>query len=925
MINTAKYFALLENLKFNKALANKANNANNFETPDALASNLLILQKYANLEVDQQLQELCVEYQLTAEQKSTIDPGIEPTISYIVRLQHVLYSITKNINFHSDAKEDLISVAHLKLCIQATQELSYYSLRCQLHEDFYKSPIFHEAQGKVKANPSLLLLSIQFFVNLLPIRQFHIANSMELVQRDLLAAIMSLRVQEDSEHLDKAISYLWQQESKSDFFRHILLLKATPLCTPLAKLLHHQLLRKLNSPQGFGSFVDALQQTPNVSPTRNAEIVANIVARKGFSQLAQQKMILQVLEYCKFYLQDADKMCAGILTLRRLYDLNETNQKQIEEILSNDWKTLTNPEDVISGLILMDHQELCNCILFWQQLFCSSSVACLPSNLLIPYLPLLLQLYDSLPLELPATSQLSGIISRCLDNRDREKELPEILKRLFAWEIEEEPPWKCLHPRILILPSANSNQVEVKVAHKDHQADHDMGRILPGLLVSSSHHSLTCNVFLALLGFMGSQLRETKPLSRVDFISSETELKDFLHSKYQLKLDLLIALNQMVAHQPLRAQLALHTKEFLLILKDLLLNRSEEQETTDQILLLVLNLLQELLEGSEDIRLSESSTELKEQLQQLAGQSSNPLIQQSVQSLLTLIKGAWRPSEAVKIQPFQKARSLIEEKQSHLQVYGIQMIMDLLKKRDPATMAQGHLIIALALTTLKDKESYTFLNCVRLFVSLVHVMESEVLDKLSDEYLSDTAELDYRLVVGEAILKVAQELGPLCYRYKAVLLNCFMHGSRSHVPEFRMSAFANLAQLCRLLAYQVQNFFQELLQLVNNELSTGGYVPAKRAAVLVLAELLNGMDNLLDYQEMLLPIYRLLRAIEAEESCDPQMRQHAANGLKILNEKCRQMIQSSLEENSLHKRIKVLGIKDEVSPQRKNRHILELN
>ncbi|KAI8042218.1 hypothetical protein M5D96_003520, partial [Drosophila gunungcola] len=567
------------------------NKANNSETPDALASNLLILQKYANLEVDQQLQELCVEYKLTAEQKSTIDPGIEPTISYI------------------------------------------------LHEDFYKSPIFHEVQGKFKANPSLLLLSIQLFVNLLPIRQFHIANSMELVQRDLLAAILSL---------------------------------PTPLCTSLAKLLHNQLLGKLNSPQGFGSFVDALQQTPNVSPTRNAEIVASIVARKGFTQLAQQKMILQVLEYCKFYLQDADKI----------------------------------------GLILMDHQELCNCILLWQQLFCSSSVACLPSNLLIPYLPLLLQLYDSLPLELPATAQLSGIISRCLDNRDREKELPEILKRT------------------LILPSANFNQVQAKVAHKEHQADHDMGRILPGLLVSGSHHSLTCNVFLALLGLMSNQLKEKKPLAS------------------------------------------------------------------------------ELLEGSEDIRLSESSSELKEQLQQLGGQSSNPLIQQSVQSLLTLIKGAWRPSEAV---------------------YGIQMIMDLVKKRDPATMAQGHLIIALALTTLKDKESYTFLNCVRLFVSLVHVMESEVLDKLSDEYLSDTAELDYRLVV--------------------------------------------------------QNFFQELLQLVNNELSTGGYVPSKRAAVLVLAELLNGMDNLLDYQEMLLPIYRLLRAIEAEESCDPQMRLHAANGLKILNEK----------------------------------------
>ncbi|KAH8293249.1 hypothetical protein KR018_003882 [Drosophila ironensis] len=918
MVNTAKYFALLESLKFDKSLAKEAHPQN----AGYLQDNLKVLHKYANQNWREQLHELCQEYRVTAEKEAEIGKALDPSIEYLVRLQHVIHTITRNINFHSDAKEDLISVAHLKLCIQALQELSFYSLRCQLHEDFYKSPIFQKAAGAIPQNSALLLLSIRFFVALLPIRQFHIANSMELVQRDLLAGIMSLRVLEDDPQLDAAIAYLWEQESRADFFRHVLLLKATQsLCAPLARILHQQLLEKLHSSQGFASFVEALQQTPNVSATRNAEIVAGIVARKGFSQQAQEKMIQQVLSYCSFYLQDADKLCVGVLTLRRFYDLSARNQSQIEEKLMSHWKPLTDPEDLITGLVLMDHQDLCKRILLWQQLFCSSTVACLPSNLLTRYLPLLLQLYDGLPVELPARLQISGLISRCLDNREREKELPAVLQRLFKWEVEEDPSWKCLHPRVLLLPSAESNHMQIKVAHKDYQVDHDMARILPGLLTSHNHNSLTCNVFLALLGFMVQQLRE-KSSASVDFLSSESELKDFLHSKYQLKLDLLIALNQLVAHQPLRAQLVVHTREFLVILKDLLDQPAGEEEASVHMLLLVLNLLQELLEGSEELQLSGSSSDLKEQLQRL--RSTNPLIQESVRSLLTILQGAWQPSEAVKTQPFQKARSLIEEKQSHLQVYGIQMMMDLLQKKDPATMAQSHLVIALALATLKDKESYTFLNCVRLFVALVHVMESEVLDKLGDEYLSETADLDYRLVVGEAILKVAQELGPLCYRYKAVLLNCFMHGCRSPVHEFRMSAFANLAQLCRLLAFQVHNFFEELLQLVNSELSTGSYLPSKRAAVLVLAELLNGMENLLDYQVMLLPIYRLLKAIEAEESCDPQMRQHAANGLKILNEKCRQMIQSSLEEQSLTKQIKVLGIGEEKSA-RKNRHILELN
>lgn len=164
----------------------------------------------------------------------------------------------------------------------------------------------------------------------------------------------------------------------------------------------------------------------------------------------------------------------------------------------------------------------------------------------------------------------------------------------------------------------------------------------------------------------------------------------------------------------------------------------------------------------------------------------------------------------------------------------------------------------------------------------------------------------------------------MCYRYKAVLLNCFLHGCRSPLDEFRTSAYANLAQLCRLLGYQVHSFFQELLQLVDSELSTGRYLPAKRGALLVLAELLAGMESLLDYQEMLLPIYRLLRTIEAAEECDPQMRQHAANGLKILNEKCRQLLSSDPMEQ-VQREIKVLGIKEPKEASGKRRHILELN
>ncbi|KAH8409439.1 hypothetical protein KR222_005047 [Zaprionus bogoriensis] len=924
MINTAKYFVLLENLSFEHATP-KQHKPNEQQAVCSFAANLSLLEQYVKLEVSQQLQELCAALQCDAAGIETEDP----ISCYIIRLLHVLHTLASNINFHSDAKEDLISVAHLKLCIQTTQELAYHALRQQLHPDFYRSPVFQAARcdSAQRCPPALVLLCVQLLLRLLPIRQLHIANSMELVQRDLLAAIVSLRLEQLSPaqgaQLQAALAYLWTHESKADFFRHVLLLKATPqLCAPLAKELHQLLLAKLQAAQGFGSLVAALQTADS---TRSAEIVANIVAQRGYSQRLQLRLIQQIFEYLA---QSSACCAAGVLSLRRLCELSDVNRQCIAQSLRCHWQPLTAPEDLISGLIIWEQAQLCDCLRRWQQLFCSSSVACLPSSLLVEYLPLLLQLYKQLPeTQLQARHALCDLICRCLDNRKSELELVELLQLLFKGTAD----WQSLHPRVAIVCSAQTQQLAVQVAKEQEQQleQEQVCRVLPSLLLAGNNHALSCKVFLALLSLVLQQLAEPMPAQShaIDLLSTEAELADFLQRKYQLKLELLVALDQLVWHEPLKAQLAdsSYSKQFVQLVCDLLqveAAQQQQQQQVDQTLVVILLLLQEILERSEQLQLAESTRRLQQPLQRLAQQTDNALVRNAVQPLLQLLNGDAKrrpPAQG----SFQTARELIEQQQPHLQVYGIQMMLQALRSKDPAFTSQAHRILALALSTLKHKESYTFLNCVRLFVALVHLMEAEVLDMLSDEYLSEACELDYRLVVGEAVLKAAQEIGPLCYRYKGPLLNCFLHGCRSPLDEFRSSSYANLAQLCRLLGYQVQSFFQELLQLIDAELSTGRYLPTKRGALLVLAELLAGMESLLDYQEMLLPIYRLLRTIEAAESCDPQMRQHAANGLKTLNEKCRELLSSeSLEQ--VQREIKVLGIKEPRSDNKK-KHILELN
>ncbi|EDW64816.1 transport and Golgi organization protein 6 isoform X1 [Drosophila virilis] len=920
MINIPKYFALLDELNFEHAAPGKGQDS---EALTRLQGNLIILAKYVQLDVSQQLQELYKDLNVQAE---SVPIDVENCINcYIIRLLHVLHTLSRNINFDSDAKEDLISVAHLRLCMRATQELGYYALRAQLHENFYKSPVFKDvpSNGQLNCDPSLIWLSVQLFTRLLGIRQLHIANAMELVQRDLLAVVISLRVRQPTSaqlaQLDAALAYLWHNESKADYFRHVLLLKATPqLCPGLAKELHQQLLSKLGAAHGFASLLAALQ-TPNA--TRNAEIVAKIVAQRGYSPRLQQRLIGQILDFCRLQVAQQHSLLAGVLSLRRLCELNAANRECLERLLGQHWQPLTAPADLLNGLIVWDQAQLCDCLRLWQQLFCLSSVACLPSVLLVPYMPLLLQLYKQLPPTLPERKTLAALISRCLDNRELKQELPALLQRLFSWDISHPSPWQALHPRLIVKHATDSDLITVQVAQE--QKEHNYCRALPALLMAGSDQALTTKVFLALLGLMVQQLAASEPTS-IELLSTETELAQFLQLKYQLKLELLVVLEQLVWHEPLKAQLAAtQSKPFMELVLLLLDIKVQPAQLAEQMQLLILLLLQELLERSEQLQLADGARRLQQSLEQLAKHTENPLLKNALQPLLELLGGERQPSRASTLTSFQRARELIEDQQPHLQVYGIQLMLDALRRKDPAFISQSHRIIALALRTLKHRESYTFLNCVRLFVALVHIMESQVLEMLSDEYLSETADLDYRLVVGEAILKAAQEVGPLCYRYKAVLFNCFLHGARSDLDEFRSSAYANLAQLCRLLANHVHSFFQELLHLINAELSSGRYLPAKRGALLVLAELLAGMDSLLDYQDMLLPIYRLLRAIEANESCDPQMRQHAANGLKILNEKCRELLKTASPANQLHREIQVLGIKEPSASGK--RHILELN
>lgn len=93
--------------------------------------------------------------------------------------------------------------------------------------------------------------------------------------------------------------------------------------------------------------------------------------------------------------------------------------------------------------------------------------------------------------------------------------------------------------------------------------------------------------------------------------------------------------------------------------------------------------------------------------------------------------------------------------------------------------------------------------------------------------------------------------------------------------------------------------------LIQNTLQLDKYLPTRRAAALVLTDLLKGMQNLEQYQQFLLPIYRNLKNI-SENDPDLHIQIHARNGLACLKDKIKEAFTT---EPKMEKEIRIFDVK----------------
>lgn len=719
----------------------------------------------------------------------SLTENLDDSFVYCLYMLKILLEINQNVNFASDAKDDLISEKHKSLIISSVIDVSQIVLQGNLHKSFYKDKggPFNKIY-KNESNLCQLEFVIEAITPLIFVKQLHVGKSLDDVQLWYMASIFSLLIASDTKeyemvvedigNLQSKLQKLWLELSKSLYYRNLMLLYST-LPNTQKQRIHKEMLLRLWSKGGFMALLFAMIESQRSEEQSLDEIIANIVSQPGYSIKAQHSLLQQILQFLRASLKNKDLcpyMGAGILSLRKLYDNKQENKDYLKEWLKKELQPIVAVDETM--LIAMEWGDFIELMSLLFHIFCTSSVASLPSDLLVPYLPVFLELYRQLQYYSNRDSlsnHLSHLILKILNNQTK-GDLKYIIECVALKNYPKE--WLQIHYKIHIKESA-VNMQELKLSlmnfETNYTSEENINHLscLIAILKSSSYNLLAYQVFLILLQLVPSLVAEEPNLNSTnkELLASEDDiynriLFDISHN-YKYKFFIIKSLESLVQHQPFKAVLNENMLELLKALQNILSAHCATGESVDDFnlsnLMILLILIREIIENSSVDTNALRSTLLKP-LKQLFMKVKNENLNYQINFLIRLIEGEellFNSHTNSEKEQFVDARKLIESPESYLQVEGIEKAIKLINNRDAFTIANIHVLTVLALNTLKSPESYTFLNCVRLFVALVSVNESEIFELLSDEYLNDSANMDYRLVIGEAILKISKELGEL--------------------------------------------------------------------------------------------------------------------------------------------------------------------
>ncbi|XP_043241691.1 transport and Golgi organization protein 6 homolog [Amphibalanus amphitrite] len=232
----------------------------------------------------------------------------------------------------------------------------------------------------------------------------------------------------------------------------------------------------------------------------------------------------------------------------------------------------------------------------------------------------------------------------------------------------------------------------------------------------------------------------------------------------------------------------------------------------------------------------------------------------------------------------------------------------LLERGDPETCSHREHLLGVFQDKLDDDDSYVYLAAVRGLACLADRYTTQVVPELCRQFTDRDRHQDTetRLKLAEALVLVVRNLGDLAPHHSPPLLTALLAGCRDPEPLVRASSLSCLAEVCRILRFSLAAHLHEVFGCLSALVDTDPAVEVRRAAILVVAQLIEGLgaDALKVLEDVLLPLYRRLKVLLRREE-DPALLHHVQTALDGLESATRQMLFPPAPR-TLQKRILVL-------------------
>lgn len=699
-------------------------------------------------------------------------------------------------------------------------------------------------------NSGKLLCTVKILMELMSIRHLfamHPQNEFKFILITLLEGIFSLVICKAGEKYHSIANEMLiktcQLVPRTEYFKVVLYIKGNKeYSQAFHTVVNNHLLYFLKQRGGFVGLctvllptVDGSKATDDKLPPswQGCEVISKIVAQRNHRRAFHRAIAEQI---CGFLREDS--VCsddvnpflviAAVFCLNRLYQLPLRDLHQmVKRLVLGGFDLIAQPTDLLRGIILYDEKELRCMVKMVHAAFCTSgpSEVTLPSSLLSNYLPLFVQLYSQLHQinDVSVKRWLAALVVRCLSNRDSAEQIQLVETILFQTYV---PSTKTMHSRVAIEnvvvddtksmfslkiipePVLDLNDEDYNDPVNKFTTSYDPSSTLVHILKESNHNILIYDIFLHLLRLFSSCITQSStPLAEtIEFIEDFKDLTMVIELRFKRNYMIINTLNELIAHKPFHHQFQENPQKMVELFEQILRDYTsqplnggaiEVSNNSDELLLIILSIIQEFLHKitnheQETIKrlygtLNDFNTAVKQR-----HTSSSSLIRKKLD--LIMIPST---NKEVTNSRFVVARTLIiDSTEPHLKVYGLCEMLKLITTKDVEATTNAHTVLAIAVKLLKDSESYVFLNCIKLLIALTDVVEATVLDTLVAEYQQEIADnsiedADYRLKIGETIIKVTEGLGKL-YRIVSCFLvfenhstNAFIHYLRSSVVQLQ--------------------------------------------------------------------------------------------------------------------------------------------